>query len=114
MTKFVTFLLIPALPPSQVSCDPALVTKFVTFLLIPALPPSPVQNFSTVEKKITLMIQSGSGGAHQVEGGMAGISKNVTNFVTHAGSQLTWEGGRAGISKNVTNFVTHAGSQLTF
>ena len=39
---------------------------------------------------------------------------NVTNFVTHAGSQLTWEGGRAGISKNVTNFVTHAGSQLTF
>ena len=27
---------------------------------------------------------------------------NVTNFVTHAGSQLTWEGGRAVISKNVT------------
>ena len=56
------------------------------------------------------MIQSGSGGAHQVEGGRAGINKNVTN----AGSQLTWEGGRAGISKNVTNFVTNAGSQLTF
>ena len=48
------------------------------------------------------------------EGGRAGISKNVTNFVTNAGSQLTWEGGRAGISKNVTNFVTDAGSQLTF
>ena len=31
-----TFLLIPALPPSQVSCDPAL----QTFLLIPALPPA--------------------------------------------------------------------------
>ena len=31
------------------------------------------------------------------------ISKNVTNSVTHAGSQLTWEGGRAGISKNVTD-----------
>ena len=86
------------------------------------------------------MIQSGSGGAHQVaapqlsnsfsffnfhqklltflhgvttdqgRGGRAGINKNVTN----AGSQLTWEGGRAGISKNVTNFVTNAGSQLTF
>ena len=42
------------------------------------------------------------------------LSKNVTNFVTNAGSQLTWEGGRAGISKNVTNFVTNAGSQLTF
>ena len=26
----------------------------------------------------------------------------------------TGEGGRAGISKNVTNFVTNAGSQLTF
>jgi len=37
------------------------------------------------------------------EGGRAGISKNVTNFVTNAGSQLTWEGGRAGISKNVTD-----------
>ena len=49
-----------------------------------------------------------------MEGGRAGISKNVTNFVTDAGSQLTWEGGRAGISKNVTNFVTDAGSQLTF
>ena len=48
------------------------------------------------------------------EGGRVGISKNVTNFVTNAGSQLTWEGGRAGISKNVTNFVTDAGSQLTF
>ena len=45
------------------------------------------------------MIQSGSGGAHQVEGGRAGINKNVTN----GGSQLTWEGGRAGISKNVTH-----------
>ena len=44
------------------------------------------------------------------EGGRAGISKNVTNFVTDARSQLTWEGGRAGISKNVTS----AGSQLTF
>ena len=52
------------------------------------------------------MIQSGSGGAHQVEGGRAGINKNVTN----AGSQLTWEGGRAEINKNVTN----AGSQLTW
>ena len=67
--------------------------------------------FSTVEKKITLMIQSGSGGAHQVatptwEGGRAGINKNVTD----AGSQMTWEEGRAGINKNVTD----AGSQLTF
>ena len=36
----VTFLLIPAPPPSQGSCDPA----SVTFLLIPALPPSTVEN----------------------------------------------------------------------
>ena len=35
---YVTFLCIPALPPSQVSCDPAL----LTFLFIPALPPSQV------------------------------------------------------------------------
>ena len=35
--KWVTFLLIPALPPSQVSCDPA----DVTFLFFPALPPLP-------------------------------------------------------------------------
>ena len=42
-----------------------------------------------------------------------GYSLDVTN-VTNAGSQMTWEGGRAGISKYVTYFVTHAGSQLTF
>ena len=59
------------------------------------------------------------------------ISKNVTNCVTHAGSQLTWEGGGAGITKNVTDTrgvttdlggggagisknVTNAGSQLTW
>ena len=41
------------------------------------------------------------------------ISKNVTNFVTHAGSQMTWEGGGAGINK-INKNVTHAGSQLTW
>ena len=66
-----------------------------------------------ISKNVTNFVTN-AGSQLTWEGGRAGISKNVTNFVTDAGSQLTWEGGRAGISKNVTNFVTHAGSQLTF